>query len=77
MTSEHVTTERERALASDAAQRQKLKATGADMRRGRMSREVTGGGEVGGNAREWGGSSSGGAAFIPARGHQCQILVMI
>ena len=42
-------------FASDAAQRQKLRATGADVRNGRMSREESARGEVGGRAREWGG----------------------
>ena len=39
----------------DLAQRQELRATGADVRGGRMSREESAGGEVGGRAREWGG----------------------
>ena len=68
MTSEHVSTERERALCN------RLSATAGTQRdrrgreRGRMNRDKSARGEVGGRAWEWEGDCSGGGAFISARG---------
>ena len=76
-TSEHVTTERERALCK----RHNATAGTQSDRHGRERRENEPQGHCwrGGGWERAGmeGRCSGGGTFIPARGRQCQILIMI